>query len=110
MSQLLLLLPLLVLLVRATVLPLHDSHGHSHDSRSPLPDTWYHPSGHRAYDLFRRAPPDDGVDYPAVGSPSAQSDQPIPRASLTPYVRLAQPGVQPTHHNPPTSQPFLNLG
>ena len=110
MSQLLLLLPLLVLLVRATVIPIHDLHDHSHDSHSPLPDTWYHPPGHQAYDLFRRAPPDDGVDYPPVGSSSAQSDQPIPRASLTPYVHLTQPGGQPTHHSPQASQPFPSPG
>ncbi len=48
--------------------------GHSHEIRSPLPETWFHPRDHPVHSLFRRqtgtGPPTDGITYPQVGSPS----------------------------------------
>ncbi|PPQ98546.1 hypothetical protein CVT24_004037 [Panaeolus cyanescens] len=46
----------------------HD-HAHNHEVRRSLPDTWYQPEDHAVKALFRRAP-DDGNDYPPVGSPA----------------------------------------
>ncbi|KAH9179608.1 carbohydrate esterase family 4 protein [Lactarius sanguifluus] len=48
--------------------------GHSHEIRSPLPETWFHPRDHPVHSLFHRqtgtGPPTDGITYPQVGSPT----------------------------------------
>ncbi|PFH52725.1 carbohydrate esterase family 4 protein [Amanita thiersii Skay4041] len=105
-------------LVSAVVVP-STSLAHSHDSyaTTTTPGSWYHQSSHPVHTLFRRAP-DDGIEYPPVGSPAWSSGFPrdapdpaqLPRqwvdalnaavsAGKIPSIPISQntPGTNPTY-------------
>lgn len=40
-----------------------------HTEDTPLHEMWYHEDDHPVHALFKRGPVDDGVSYPAIGTP-----------------------------------------
>ncbi|KAI9467095.1 carbohydrate esterase family 4 protein [Lactarius psammicola] len=89
--------------------------GHSHEIRSPLPETWFHPRGHPVHSLFRRqtgsGPPTDGITYPQVGTPTWAAAYPastpdanaMPQAWKDALSAAVQAGKIP--NIPPSSDP-----
>ncbi|KAK0468364.1 carbohydrate esterase family 4 protein [Desarmillaria tabescens] len=52
------------------------SGGLDHVEHKRLPDNWYHRRDHPVQNLFKRAPPGDGINYAQVGSPTWSSSFP----------------------------------
>lgn len=53
----------------------HDDHDHP-PLRKRLPTAWHHEEGHPVYQLFKREPTTDGVNYAPVGSPEWSAGYP----------------------------------